>query len=161
MQFAKAAGARAVATTSSNDKAKILESLGADHIINYREDKDWGLTARKLTTNGEGFDHVIDVGGSSTVKHSIDATAKDGTISIIGFLGGGDTPDVMQVLYRGVIMRGIGIGPRVMAEEMVRSIEANGIEPNVDEVFDFEDVKEAYKHMEKQDFVGKVVIKIE
>src|SRR5690606_11064982 len=49
VQFAKAAGARVIATTSSNEKAELLKKLGADHIINYRETADWGAKAKELT----------------------------------------------------------------------------------------------------------------
>ena len=41
LQFAKASGAIVIATTSSNEKAKVLKTLGADHIINYKETEDW------------------------------------------------------------------------------------------------------------------------
>jgi NADPH:quinone reductase-like Zn-dependent oxidoreductase len=40
VQFAKAAGATVIATTSSASKAKLLKNLGADHVINYKEEKD-------------------------------------------------------------------------------------------------------------------------
>lgn len=49
VQLAKVAGARVIATTSSNDKANKLKQLGADHVINYREDQNWGETAKKIT----------------------------------------------------------------------------------------------------------------
>jgi NADPH:quinone reductase-like Zn-dependent oxidoreductase len=70
LQFAKAAGATVVATTSSNEKAKILKKLGADFVINYKEDENWGETARKHTPGGDGFGHVLDVGGPSTMKQA-------------------------------------------------------------------------------------------
>lgn len=159
MQFAKIAGARVVATTSSDDKAKILQDLGVDHIINYRKDSQWGETARSYTT--DGFDHIIEVGGSGTLQQAVKAIATEGIISLIGFLGTGETPDLMQTLYSGFIARGIGIGSRVQFEEMNRAIEANNIKPFVDKVFSFEDAREAYKHVEGQSFTGKVVIKFD
>src|SRR5262249_55464570 len=61
VQFAKATGARVIATTSSNDKAKPLERLGADHIINCRESPNWGSVAKELTV-GSGVD-IVDVAG--------------------------------------------------------------------------------------------------
>ncbi|KAK1074372.1 hypothetical protein LTR48_009316, partial [Friedmanniomyces endolithicus] len=59
VQFAKAAGARVIATTSSNEKGEKLKQLGADHVINYKEDSNWGETAKKLT-GGSGVQHVIE-----------------------------------------------------------------------------------------------------
>lgn len=68
LQFAKAAGATVIATTSSAKKAETLKKLGADHVINYKEDANWGETAKKLTADGQGVTHIIEVGGPTTMK---------------------------------------------------------------------------------------------
>jgi len=85
LQFAKAAGARVISTTSSKDKMDKLKKLGADHVINYKEDENWGETAKKLT-GGVGVDHVIEVGGPSTTRNSLKAIKFEGIISIIGYV---------------------------------------------------------------------------
>ena len=72
LQFAKAAGARVIATSSSDEKLERLRAMGADHLINYRSDEKWGETARKLT-DGRGVDHVVEIGGSGTLPQSIAA----------------------------------------------------------------------------------------
>jgi NADPH:quinone reductase-like Zn-dependent oxidoreductase len=64
LQFAKAAGARVIATSSLPSKLDRLRELGADHVINYREDPNWGKTARQLT-GGLGVDHVVEIGGQA------------------------------------------------------------------------------------------------
>lgn len=61
LQFAKAAGAKVIATTSSKEKEEKLKALGADFVINYKQDANWGETAKKLT-GGNGVQHVIEVG---------------------------------------------------------------------------------------------------
>jgi len=66
-QFAKAAGCKVISTTSSKEKGDTLTKLGADHVINYKEDQDWGETAKKFTPGGEGVDHIIEVGGPTTM----------------------------------------------------------------------------------------------
>lgn len=58
VQFAKAAGAKVIATTGSEEKAETLKKLGADHIINYKKTTNWGEEAKKLT-GGVGVDHII------------------------------------------------------------------------------------------------------
>ena len=60
---------------------------GADHVINYREDAEWGKTARKLT-GGRGVDLVVEVGGAGTIKQSIRASKLGGTIAVIGVVAG-------------------------------------------------------------------------
>src|ERR671937_871821 len=62
LQFAKASGARVVATTGSDEKAERLRSLGADEIVNYARTPDWPAQVRRLT-DGRGVDHVIEVTG--------------------------------------------------------------------------------------------------
>jgi NADPH:quinone reductase-like Zn-dependent oxidoreductase len=54
LQFAIAAGATVIATTSSAAKAEKLKKLGAHHIINYKETPNWGEEAKKMTPGGEG-----------------------------------------------------------------------------------------------------------
>lgn len=67
-KFAKAAGARVVATTSSAEKADRLKKLGADHVINYKENPNWGQLAKSLTPNNEGVSLVVEVGGPSSAR---------------------------------------------------------------------------------------------
>ena len=81
VQFAKVAGAKVIATTSSKEKGDKLKELGADHVLNYKEDTNWGETAKKLT-GGRGVQHVVEVGGPTTMKQSLAAVAFDGVISM-------------------------------------------------------------------------------
>lgn len=165
IQFAKAAGATVIATTSSNDKFEFLKKLGADHVINYKQDPNWGETARKLTYNNQGVDHVLDVGGPGTLEQSLKAIKFEGIISIIGFLGHSDpkgNPTLLETLSRICTVRGVYVGSKAQMEDMVKAIEANNIHPVVDkEVFTLEKAREAYEYMWQQKHIGKVTIKIE
>lgn len=87
VQFAKAAGATVISTTSSAEKAETLKKLGSDHIINYKETPNYGKKAAKWTPNGEGVNYVIELGGQPTMSQFLKAVKIDGIISIIGFLG--------------------------------------------------------------------------
>jgi len=148
VQFAKAAGARVIATTSSKAKGDKLKSLGAEHVINYKEDTNWGETAKKITGGG-GVQHVVEVGGPNTMKQSLKAISIDGVISIIGFLGGmkgEEQPSFAECLSNICTVRGVLVGSRLQFEEMNRAVEANNIKPVVDEkVFKLEEAREAYQ----------------
>lgn len=161
VQFAKAAGARVIATTSSDEKAQRLKALGADHVINYKTDTKWGETAKKLT-GGAGVNHVIEVGGPGTMEQSLQAIALEGVITVIGFIGGhGEGPGMLDALSHTCILRGILVGSRAQLEDMNHAIEANDIKPVVDEkVFDLEQAKEAYEYMWAQKHFGKLCIKL-
>ncbi|KAH8738173.1 hypothetical protein BGZ61DRAFT_526168 [Ilyonectria robusta] len=164
VQFAKAAGAKVIATTSSSEKAKLLEKLGADHIINYNETPEWGDKAKELT-GGVGVDHVIEVAGPASMRQSLASVKMDGVITIIGFVGGQtkDQPGFLENLTRLCITRGILVGNRSMMEDMCRAIEANPetLRPVVDpKVFTFDQVKEAYEYQWSGKHQGKVCIEV-
>lgn len=163
LQFAKAAGARVISTTSSAKKAETLKKLGADHVINYKEDPKWGETAKKLTSGGAGVDHILEVGGAGTLEQSWAAIKFEGVISIIGFLSGQKTEiTALHALMNVCTFRGVYVGSRAQLEDMVACIEANDIHPVVDEkIFTLEQVKEAYQYMWDQKHFGKIGIKIE
>jgi len=165
VQFAKAAGARVIATTSSSDKAKLLEKLGADHIINYRETADWGAKAKELT-GGVGVDHVVEVAGPNSMAQSLASIKIDGVITIIGFVDTNkkDQPGFMECLSHLCTTRGILVGSRVQFEEMCRAIEANPdkLRPVVDpKVFKLEQLREAYEYQFSAQHQGKVCIEID
>ncbi|KAL6710200.1 hypothetical protein ACN47E_009146 [Coniothyrium glycines] len=163
VQFAKAAGAKVIATTSSASKAEVLKKLGADHVINYKETPNWGEEAAKLTPGHKGVHHVVEVGGPTTMAQSLKAVAIDGVISIIGFLGGMDKnqPTFLDCLNNICTVRGVLVGSRLQMEDMVAAIEANDLHPVVDEkVFELKDLKEAYQYMWEQKHFGKLTVKV-
>lgn len=165
LQFAKAAGARVIATTGSSAKAEMLRKLGADHVINYKETPNWGETAKKLT-GGRGVDHIIEVAGPSSMKQSLAAIKIEGVISIIGFVGGGLTeaqPGFLECLMHQCIARGILVGSRTQMEDMCRAIEAHPetLKPLIDaKVFPLEQLKEALQYQLSAQHLGKVCIEI-
>ncbi|PWW80789.1 GroES-like protein [Tuber magnatum] len=164
LQFAKAAGAFVVATTSSAEKAELLKKHGADVVINYKETPSWGEEARKHTHNNAGFDRIVEVGGPYTLPQSLAAIKFEGIISMVGFVAQKQTQEdisLMQSLLRVCTVRGILVGSRDMMLEMDAAIEVNGIKPIVDKrTFGFKEAKDAYLYQWEQKHIGKVVIKI-
>lgn len=159
LQFAVAAGAEVIATTSTAEKAAKLKALGATHVINYREVPNWGETAKKLT-KGYGADIVVEIGGPATITQSIAAAALDGEIGIVGSLSGQAEGgfNLHQAMCR---IRRIMVGSKVEFEAMNKAIEVNKIQPVIDgEVFQFEQVVEALRYLQEGKHVGKVVIEI-
>lgn len=160
LQFACAAGARVIATSSSDGKLAQAKALGASDGINYRTHPEWQTVVRDLT-GGRGVDHVVEVGGPGTLPRSLEAVRQGGHVHLIGVLTGGGTIDPSIVLRRGVVMRGIYVGSRQMFEAMNQAIALHRITPVIDRVFGFEDAKDAYRHLQGQGHFGKVVIRIE
>ncbi|OJJ02350.1 hypothetical protein ASPVEDRAFT_53056 [Aspergillus versicolor CBS 583.65] len=164
LQFAKAAGATVIATSSSEEKGKRLKDLGADHVINYKTQTNWGEIARGLTRDNIGVDHIIEVGGAGTLEQSFKCIKFEGVISIIGFLGGmnpSTIPNVLQTLSNICTVRGVYVGSKALMNDMINAIEANNIHPVVDgTVFTLEKTREAYEYMWAQKHFGKLTIQI-
>ncbi|KAL4789833.1 hypothetical protein BDV19DRAFT_396647 [Aspergillus venezuelensis] len=165
LQFALAANATIIATTSSESKAEKLRSLGAHHVINYKDEPSWGNVAKSLTPDSRGVDVIIDVGGSSTIAESLKAARIDGMIALTGLLGGAaqpEDPSIMAGLMYLVRTRGVLLGSRRQFAEMNKFIQEKRIRPVFDErVFNFSEVKEAFEFLEGQKHFSKVVIDVE
>ncbi|KAJ5723496.1 alcohol dehydrogenase [Penicillium malachiteum] len=144
----------------SDEKANKLKSLGAHHVINYRKDPNWGETAKKLTTEGEGVHMVVDVGGFSTVTQSLKAVRIGEVLVLTGVLGkledGVSAPSIVDCQMRVCTARTFFLGMRDQFREMNRFIDAHDIEPVIDDrVFEFEEVKAAYELLERQQHLSK------
>jgi len=160
LQFARAAGARVIATTGSEAKEARLRDLGASDVINYASEPEWEKKVVKLT-GGNGVDIVIEVGGAGTLLQSIKATRMGGNISLIGVLAGqrGEMNPLPAVM-KGISIHGIYVGSREMFEDMNRTITLHSIRPVIDRVFPFSEAREALRHLQGGSHVGKVVIAI-
>jgi len=159
LQFAHAAGARVIVTSSSDGKLAQAKALGASDGVNYRQHPDWQHEVLRLT-DGRGVDHVVEVGGAGTLARSVDACRIGGQVHLIGVLTSGEI-NPTPILRRNTILRGIYVGSRQMFEAMNRAIALHKIAPVIDRVFDFEQAQDAYRYLAAQSHVGKVVIRIE
>jgi NADPH:quinone reductase-like Zn-dependent oxidoreductase len=160
LQFAKAAGATVIATSSSDEKLERLKALGADFLINYKEEPKWGKKAKQLT-DGRGVDHVIEIGGPGTLPQSIQACRMGGHIALIGVLTGisGEVPTYMLFSAQ-LRVSGIMVGSRKEQDDMVRAITANKIRPVIDSTFPLEGIGDAYRHQASQTHFGKICLEI-
>ena len=160
LQFAKVAGATVIATSSSDAKLARLETLGADHLINYRKHENWGDLVRELTA-GRGVDHVIEVGGPATLAQSMVAARIGGHIAVVGILSGitGTLP-LLSVLTRQLRLQGLVVGSRRHQIEMIRAIEATGLRPIIDRHFPLEELVEAFRYQETNRHFGKICLDI-
>ncbi len=158
LQLAKAAGARIFATTSNSEKAERLKDLGAEAVVNYKEDPKWGKTINRLSKGG--VDHVLDVGGGSTMAQSIEATGMCGHISSIGILSGGRKGEITfpKLFFKHIRLTGIAVGSKKMQEEMVAAINVNGMKPIIDKSFGFEELAAAFAYQESGKHFGKIVL---
>ncbi len=160
LQFAAAAGARPIITSSSDDKLERTEALGSFGRVNYRSNEDWQDAVRSLT-GGNGVDHVLEVGGRDTLEKAIQALDFDAHIALIGGLSGfAPAIPVGSLMGLGARATGIYVGSRADFEAMNRFITEHRITPVVDRVFAFEEAPEAFDFMENGSYFGKIVIRL-
>jgi NADPH:quinone reductase-like Zn-dependent oxidoreductase len=160
LQLAKAAGARVILTSQSEEKRQRARALGADHVIDYRATPNWGEAAYAWTER-RGVDLVVEVGGPGTFDQSIAALRYGGTMSLLGVLTGArGEVNTYGVFQKGLRVRGVYVGSRRMFEALNRALVVNELHPIVDRVFSFDDVRQAYEYLASGAHFGKVVIRV-
>lgn len=159
LQFAKMAGARVMVLSSSDEKLRRAQALGADAVLNYRQTPAWGAPAR-AAMDGRGADIVVETAGS-TLPEALAATAFGGFVGIIGFTGGFEARlDVRALLGPMIRVQGIAVGSRTGFEAMNRAMAAHATRPVLDQVFPLENTREAFALMERGGHFGKIGIEI-
>lgn len=160
LQFATAAGACSIVTSSSDEKLERVSALGATHVVNYKTTPEWGKHVLELT-DGVGVDQVVEVGGAGTLVQSMEATRVGGMIGLIGILAGTDGEvNPIPVLMKILRLQGVYVGSRAMFEDMNAALAANRIKPVIDKVYSFEEVRDALKLMERAAHFGKIVVTV-
>lgn len=158
LDFARAGGARVIATSRSAEKAAALVERGADEAVVTSDEPAWGKAVRRLT-GGRGVDLVVEVGGAGTLGQSLRAVRLGGTIAMIGVLSGGRAEvDMTPVLMGQVRVQGVLVGHRAGFEAMSRCIERHRLEPRVDSVYALEDARAAFDRLASGAQRGKICV---
>lgn len=158
LQFAAAAGARPIVTSSHDEKLAHARKLGAGATINYAKTPEWSGAVR-AATGGVGVHHVLEVGGAGTLAQSLASLAPGGHIALIGGLAGfgGDIP-ARALLHDNATASGIYVGSRANFEAMNAFIERHRIRPVIDRVYPLDEALAAYQRIDAGEHLGKVVI---
>jgi NADPH:quinone reductase-like Zn-dependent oxidoreductase len=160
LQLAKAAGASVVLTSGSPDKGERAKGLGADHVINYRENPKWGEAARAWT-GGRGVDVAVEVGGPGTFDQSVAALRYGGTMSLLGVLTGMQGQvNTYAVFHKALRVAGVYVGSIRMFEAFNRAVSASRVRPVIDRTFAFDEARQAYEYLAAAKHFGKVVIRV-
>ncbi|MEO0392459.1 MAG: zinc-dependent alcohol dehydrogenase family protein [Pseudomonadota bacterium] len=167
IQLAKAWGATVTATASNQAKANKARQLGADHIINYRE-QDWNAAVAEIT-QGVGFDVVYDATGGDDLTPAFTATRLNGqTVAIVGLF----KQDLSELHARGLSLHLVfmllpmlaGIGDtdhQAILNGATTLVEAGQLKPLIDPSnFTLDTLADAHRHAEDGRPNGKVVISI-
>lgn len=158
VQIAKHFGARVIATSSSDEKLTKVRELGADETINYRTRDDWDKAVLELT-DGLGVDTVVEVGGTGTLARSVKSVRVGGHIALIGALDMSGEFNPIPIFMKGIRVQGIFVGSSQMFEELNATINASGMRPVIDRVFEFDQAAEALTYMASGSHFGKIVLR--
>ena len=165
IQLAKAAGARVIATAGGPEKVEICSKLGAQIVIDYREENF--IEVVKEATEGRGADVVFDPVGGDTFDGSRRCVAFEGRILVIGFAGGriADAP-TSHVLVKNYSVVGVhrGLYNRVMPElvrsthdDLIRLYEDGKIDPLIFRTVPFEELPKVLKLLGSRGTYGKLI----
>jgi NADPH2:quinone reductase len=164
LQVAKGYGARTIAVVSTDEKADVARSAGADEAVLV----DGFLAAVKEHTEGAGVDVVVDVVGGELFTDSLRALAPLGRLLVVGFAAG-SIPQVRvnRLLLNNVDVRGVGWGAYAMVrpgfmreqwDELLPMIESGVVDPPVGSTYALEQAGDALRDLEQRRAVGKSVL---
>jgi len=163
IQIVKAQGGISIATTRTSAKKDQLTALGADHVIATEEED---LVARvQAITGGKGARIVFDPVGGDYINTLAQATANGGTIFVYGMLSGKPTPFPMAAFGRSIGLFGYTFGElrgtpawEAMKKYIYDGLADGSLKPKIARTFPFAETVEAYKYMESNEQIGKIVI---
>ncbi|MGH8127695.1 MAG: zinc-dependent alcohol dehydrogenase family protein [Gammaproteobacteria bacterium] len=154
LQWAKAAGAHVVVTSSSDAKLRRATALGADITVNYRTTRDWATTVRERA--GHGMDLIVNNAGAAELERSARLLNEGGIVVAVGMFDGGFGWEREQIGGRKIVP--VMIGHRGLHEAVIAFAATRAIHPVVDKVFSFERLPDAYRAQEAGRFIGKIGI---
>jgi NADPH:quinone reductase-like Zn-dependent oxidoreductase len=167
IQVIRDAGAIPIALTRTSDKKDDLLSLGADHVIIIK-DEDYESRIRKIT-NGKGVNVTFDPVGGPFLEKLADASAPGGIIIEYGRLSGQPAPfPLMPVVGKGLTIRGYTLGEvlgnpttTAVSRKYILDRLADGrFVPKIARTFMLNQTVDAYRYLQTNEQIGRVIITI-
>ena len=160
LQFARMCGVRVFVISGSDAKLERARELGAEAGLNYNTEPEWYRTVREWA-GGDGVDHIVELGGPSTMPQSLRAIRPGGTLSMIGVLSGPTVETQLGLIVtRQVRLQGITVGSRDGFETMPRALSQHQLRPVLDRTFGFEELRPAFDHLSSGKHFGKITLTI-
>ncbi|MFJ7900251.1 NAD(P)H-quinone oxidoreductase [Streptomyces sp. NPDC096198] len=167
IQLAKAVGARVAVTAGSKEKLDYCAGLGADVLINYRE-QDFVEEVRQATA-GAGADVILDNMGAKYLDRNVQALALNGRLAIIGMQGGVQGELNISALLRkqaaitATSLRARPLGEKATIVAAVREhiwplIASGGVRPVVDRELPMSEAGTAHQLLDESGHIGKVLL---
>ncbi len=158
--LAKAAGAKVIVTSSSDEKLAEMRKLGADLTVNYRSNPQWGSEVVEKT-GGRGASVVLENVGPATLDQSMSASAVNARIVMIGTGRPPANPPNMNGMYiKNLMLKAISAGSRTMLESLLAAMAQNRLKPVISKVVPYAQATQAYTEIREGDHIGKIIVKM-
>ncbi len=158
VQIAKMRGCVVYAAASSPDKLERLRALGADVLVDYREQPEFHRFVRGLT-GGEGVDVVVNYTGGDTWVRSLKALKHGGRLLTCGATAGFDPKtDIRFIWRRELAILGSDGWQREDLLALLNAVSTGRLKAVVDRVLPLEEIREGHRLLEEREVVGKVII---
>jgi zinc-binding alcohol dehydrogenase/oxidoreductase len=159
LAIAKALGARALVTSSSDEKLDRARELGADAAVNHATGDVRGAVAE--ATDGKGVEVVLEHVGEATWQTSLRAARAGGRIAVCGATSGPNPPAALhRIWWKQLTIYGSTMGTREDFEAAYELVKNGRAKPVVDAVFPLAETRAAHERMEAAEQFGKIVLTI-
>lgn len=155
--YAKAAGARAIVTSGSDEKLERAKALGADIAVNYKTDADWHKTVRKAAGT---IDIAVDSAGGEAFAKAVAIVRPGGRIVTYGGTTGDAKVRMFPIFWNQLDIRGTSMGSPADFRAMLDFVSKHRIKPVIDRVYDMQDVVAAAERMNEAGQFGKIVLRV-
>ncbi|HSC51361.1 MAG TPA: zinc-binding dehydrogenase [Gaiellaceae bacterium] len=160
LAIAKALGARALVTSSSDEKLERARELGADAAVNHATGDVREAVAE--ATGGKGVEVVLEHVGEATWQRSLQAARAGGRIAVCGATSGPNPPAALhRIWWKQLTVYGSTMGTREDFEGAYELVKSGRAQPVVDSVFPLVDARLAHERMEAGEQFGKIVLTID
>jgi NADPH:quinone reductase-like Zn-dependent oxidoreductase len=159
LAIAKALGANALATSSSDEKLTRALELGADAVVNHATG-DVAAVAKQVT-GGVGVDVVVEHVGDATWKTSLAVVRPGGRVAVCGATSGPNPPaQLHRVWWKQLTIVGSTMGTRADFEAAYELVKSGRAKPTIDRVYPLADIRAAHERLEAGEQLGKIVLSI-
>ncbi|TXT67407.1 MAG: NAD-dependent alcohol dehydrogenase [Promethearchaeota archaeon] len=161
IQIAKLIGGNVITTTSTEEKMKKAEEIGADYVFNYTEDNNYSKEIYVEVTNKKGVDVVIDSVGQATFNESVRLLKPNGRLIICGSTTGPQVSlDLRRIFWNQLQIKGSTMSNQQEFRDVMNFVFSGDLKPIVDKSYPLDKAAEAERYLQKGKQFGKVLLKI-
>lgn len=159
IQIARLFQARVITTVGSADKVDLVRSLGAEHVILYR-DEDFAAAVRQITDK-RGVDVILDHVGADTWDGNVRSLTRGGRLVVCGSTSGHVVSTNLRFLFfKNLAFLGSTMGSRAELLRVLGLVERSVLRPVVDRILPLDQVGTAHELLESRQARGKLVLSI-